>query len=241
MLDSYHMLIIYIVIASLPIVLNIILFDTTIPSIIVSSILSVAIFTGLFITWLQEETEDTKPMKTHSWYKRLFGWINMNNIGYLCLIAITTLSLSSGYYIYNRFGLFNLSGASISFCNVLLYVVAFYYTYNYFFPTNFWQRLTLKKRHFNTLVDCRNATEFEKGHHTLAQHWPLKTITVENIRDRITDFGKHILVYSNKGTRAKEWKTRVDTLLHDMNMKGYTIYWTDAHWTQIPQTKLTSC
>lgn len=158
----------------------------------------------------------------------------MNNLGYLCLLALTALSLFAGYYIYNHYGIFNLAGASISFCNVLLYLITFYYTYNYFFPTNFWQRLTLHKRHFDTLIDCRTATEFEKGHHTLSQHWPLKTITVENIRDRITDFGKHILVHSNKGTRAKEWKTRVDILLRDMNMKGYTIYWTDAHWTQIP-------
>lgn len=53
MLDSYYILTIYIVIAIIPIVLNSMLFGTTIPSIIVSSILSITIFTGLFITWLQ--------------------------------------------------------------------------------------------------------------------------------------------------------------------------------------------
>jgi rhodanese-related sulfurtransferase len=95
----------------------------------------------------------------------------------------------------------------------------------------YWHRNTLKNRKWNTTVDCRNYTEFEKGHYNGAIHWPIETLTYTNFKQRLHELSVPVLVYDNTGKLSSEWYKKFTELSKEYGLKGYTVAHTDAHWT----------
>ena len=103
--------------------------------------------------------------------------------------------------------------------------------YHQFYPSEFWKRYDLKEKTWNTVIDTRTANEYEAGHYKGAIHWPADTVTHQNIHDRLHEIKSPVLIYDNNGDNSMKWKDKFKLILEEMNIDGYFIAYTDAHWT----------
>ena len=153
------------------------------------------------------------------------------------LIGLLILWVTSIIFIIYFFGIRSITSISLIIGTTGLLASTGYYIYKFIFPSPFWGRYELIKKHWNTTLDCRNAGEYEKGHYRDSIQWPIQTLNPKNLKDRWNELKGPVLVYDNTGELSKQWINMYYNLCHEMGINAIELVYTDAHWTQIPLKK----
>ena len=198
-------------------------------------IIFIPLMTALLATWnihSSSSKEKNKDKPNPSFQNQ--SWFTKQRLFYASYLGLIGLLIGAEWYVFSSYGLSDWK----TWCMVVGLLVAFgfacYYLYFWFYPTYFWRRGVLSKKQWNSVVDCRDGSEFIKGHYEGAIHWPISTLTHQNVFDRIKELKSPVLVYDNTGETSRKWKSQFDLIANEMQLEGFVIAYTDAHWTQIP-------
>lgn len=177
-----------------------------------------------------DETEEDESDQSRK-RKKPLPWITKLRVLYTMYFILSILYGVSIWYIVSKYSLMNWKTWAILILVTSLVGYIVYRIYRWFYPIYFWTRSQLKHKRWNSVVDCRSHTEYLKGHYKGAIHFPIKTLTHDNIADRLKELKSPILVYDNTGVKAKEWKDTFELRMNEMGITGYIVAYTDAHHT----------